>query len=109
MKSVAEYLSLYEPSPVLGAEGIERVKQPLYFLGVVAGASSLVVYDQIRQGAPLQWGSFITALIMSVLTFPYIYENAGLESAKMSFAKWCLAFQYGFFWPVLFERIREGV
>ena len=110
MTTFLNYFSLSEPRLVLAkGGGIQTVKQPLYFLAVLLGAFSLVIFNHIRDGAGYHWGSFVTSLIVSVLAFPYVYNHAGLKAARMSFAKWCLAFQYGFFWPAIFEKVQLSI
>lgn len=105
MNNVANYFSLWTDTPVLG-HGIERVRQPLYFLGVLGGACALVIFNALQGKSQLVWTPFVIALIVSIITFPYVYEHAGLGRARLSLAKWCLAFQYGFFWPALMDKVQ---
>lgn len=111
MSAALDYFALSEPRAVLSAKGggLERVKQPIYFIGVLLGAIALTVFNRVSEGAAWDWKSLVIALIVSILTFPYAYEHAGLSLSKMTLAKWCIAFQYGFFWPALLEKVKAAV
>jgi hypothetical protein len=78
------------------------------FLGVLLGAASKIVYDVVESGGLFEWKAFVVAAIASVVIFPYVYSNAGLNRGKATFAKWCLAFQNGFFWSVTMAALSKG-
>jgi hypothetical protein len=48
---------------------------------------------------------FVT--LKSVVTFPYIYDHAGLRRGGLTLAKWCSAFQNGFFWSVAMAALSK--
>ena len=47
-------------------------------------------------------------VIASIVNIPMIYHNAGLDKVEVNFVKWCVAFQNGYFWPVL-EQIGKTI
>ena len=107
MGSVADFMLLLTEEPALGKGGIIEKRQPIYYSGVLAGAIGQAYFVHYREGAAFDWGAIVIALIVSLTTFAFVYERAGLNRAKMSFAKWCVAFQYGFFWPIVFGVIEK--
>ena len=108
--SPRDYFSLWTDSPVLGGSGVGRIRQPLFFSGVLLGALGQAVFDYYREGKTLGVGELVIAIIASLVTFPWVYYRAGLNRvAQMSFAKWCVSFQYGFFWPVILKVIEKAL
>jgi hypothetical protein len=100
LNAFVRYFSLERP--VMGGAGVER--QLVLFTGVVAGAVGQWLFTAFRTGnfAP---AGLILGLIASIVTFPAIYYNSGLDKTKVTFVKWCVAFQNGFFWPSLLEQV----
>jgi hypothetical protein len=95
--------------PIFGgkgkAAGVDR--QIVLFTGVLAGALGQWLFEGVRnRNFPL--GGLLLGLIASLVTFPVIYYNAGLDKTKVTFVKWCLAFQSGFFWPSILEQVGRG-
>jgi hypothetical protein len=110
MEKLAAYFSLWTDSPAYGSStGVVKIRQPFFFLGVLIGAMAHPVFDYYRDGSGMEAGQLIVAVIASLVTFPWVYYQAGLDRATMSFAKWCVAFQYGFFWPVIFKVIEKAL
>jgi hypothetical protein len=89
----------------MGASGVDR--QVILFSGVVAGTLGQWGFSGLQDGN-FSFLGLIPGLIASIVTFPFIYENAGLNKVKVNFVKWCVAFQNGFFWPVLLEQVGKG-
>jgi hypothetical protein len=110
---IKEYFSLLTDVPAFSArkivtsdEGTIRKAQPIFFIGVLLGSLAKVTYDHFMAGAPFHWGQLVGAAIGSIVSFPAIYNAAGLKRrGDMSFAKWCVAFQHGFFWQVVMQEI----
>ena len=73
------------------------------------GALAKVFYDwlAIQQPSALGWAPFAAAAIASLVAFPYIYEKAGLNRGSLTFAKWTVGFQNGFFWSVTIDAISK--
>jgi hypothetical protein len=91
-----------------GPDGKTTSNQPIFFIGVLLGALAKVAYDHFNGKAPFAWGSLAIAAIGSLVTFPMIYKRAGLSKmGRLTFAKWCVAFQYGFFWQFVFQEIEK--
>jgi predicted membrane channel-forming protein YqfA (hemolysin III family) len=110
LASIIDYFSLWTAVPELGGRGAQgRVRQPLVFFGVLLGALAKVVYDWLTasQTSALSWQSFVVAAIAGLVAFPYIYEKAGLNRGQLTFAKWAVAFQNGFFWTVAMDAISK--
>lgn len=98
------YFLLPTEVPAFGGAGTTSKNQPFYFLGVLLGALAKVLYDHFASAKPFQWGQLLVAAIASIVTFPTIYKSAGLSrKGQITFAKWCIAFQYGFFWQSVIE------
>lgn len=92
--------------PVLGGKkGVES--QFSLFTGVVAGSVGQWLFAALSSGKYV-WPGLALGLIASIVTFPLIYYNAGLNKEKLTFVKWCVAFQNGFFWPSLLDQVRQG-
>ena len=98
--AVLDYFSLWSEVPALGGPGRARTRQAVLFVGVLVGALSKVVYDAAQSSGPMEWLAFAVAAVASVVVFPYVYYHAGLNRGQLTLAKWCLAFQNGFFWSV---------
>ena len=109
--NLKEYFSLPTAVLVLGGKGgVTTQNQPVFFPGVLLGALSKVAYDHFQGTTPFAWGSLVIAVIGSFATFPTIYKNAGLSRVgRLTFAKWCVAFQYGLFWQVVFQEIGKNI
>jgi hypothetical protein len=91
--------------PVLGTGGVES--QLILFTGVIAGSVGQWIFTWIQDGE-LEVKRLIAGLIASVVVFPLIFRKAGLIKEKMNFTKWCVAFQNGFFWPVVFGQVAKA-
>lgn len=91
---------------VFGAAGVQS--QVVLFTGVVAGAIGRWLFSLIEQGSFSLTGLGL-GLIASIVTFPLIYHNAGLDKVDVNFVKWCVAFQNGYFWPVLLEQVGKAM
>jgi hypothetical protein len=105
LDKIRYYFSLERP--VLGGRdaGVER--QLILFTGVAAGSVGQWLFAGFQNNSfPL--GGLVVGLIASIVTFPAIFYNAGLNQAEMNFVKWCTAFQSGFFWPALLEQVGKG-
>jgi hypothetical protein len=108
-----EYFALLTDEPAFSArktvaqeEGTLKKAQPIFFIGVLAGALAKVIYDHFMSGVAFHWGHLVAAAIGSIVSFPAIYNAAGLKRrGDMSLAKWCVAFQHGFFWQVVMQEI----
>jgi hypothetical protein len=104
---ILDYFALRSDVPELGSGGRGTESQAILFLGVVLGAVSKVIYQAIQAHGIIEWRSLIIALIASVVTFPYIYDHAGLRRGGLTLAKWCSAFQNGFFWSVAMAALSK--
>ena len=106
--NLMNYFSLETEVPAFGGSGKTTANQSVFFVGVLLGALSKVAYDYFDGKLPLTWGSFVLAAIGSIVTFPVIYKKAGLSRVgRLTFAKWCVAFQYGFFWQFIFHALQK--
>lgn len=103
LDSLWNYFSLARP--ILGRGSVER--QLILFTGVVAGSIGQWLFAAIQNDhfAP---AGLLLGLIASIVTFPAIFYNAGLDKVEVTFVKWCVAFQNGFFWPALLEQVGKG-
>lgn len=97
-EKIIDYFSLVSTEPLAGGTGTNR--QVKLYIGVLLGALSKVIYDLLASGEGVSFSSFLIAAIASVVVFPHIYKEAGLNKGPLTFSKWCLAFQNGFFWGV---------
>lgn len=86
----------------MGGSGVD--KQLILYTGVFAGTLGQWLFSSIQDEVYVL-GNLILGLIASIVAFPAIWSNAGLNTSKVNFVKWCVAFQNGFFWPVLLEQI----
>jgi len=77
------------------------------FTGVVAGAVGQWLFAATNSGR-FAWQGLVLGLIASIVTFPVIYNSAGLKNSNFTFVKWCVAFQSGFFWPALLDQVGRG-
>jgi len=89
----------------MGRSGVER--QLILFTGVVAGSIGQWLFAGIQSGH-FALAGLVLGLIASVVTFPAIFYNAGLNKVDVNFVKWCVAFQNGFFWPALLAQVGKG-
>jgi hypothetical protein len=108
LASLVDYFSLWTTVPELGGPAAQsRIRQPLLFLGVLLGALAKVIYDWLTapQTSGLAWQPFVVATIAGIVAFPYIYEKAGLNRGRLTFAKWTVSFQNGFFWSVAMDAL----
>ncbi|HTO08273.1 MAG TPA: hypothetical protein VMR86_14595 [Myxococcota bacterium] len=100
MTSLADYFSLWTrsapPASAAQAFPIERLRQPAFFLGVFAGAVSSFVFNHYRSGASLDSSALVLSLIASAVTFPLVYERAGLAQAE-------------FFWEIVIDLARATI
>ncbi len=88
-----------------GKSGTKR--EIILFTGVVAGTLGQWLFTAVGKGQ-IAWQGAILGLIASIVTFPVIFYNAGLDKEKLTFVKWCVAFQNGFFWPTLLEQVGKN-
>jgi hypothetical protein len=45
----------------------------------------------------------------SVLVYPVLWAKAGLKKQDdLNLAKWCIAFEHGYFWPVLLTQVARA-
>lgn len=95
-----DYFSLWTVVPAMGGSGTVKFRQVKLYVGVLFGALSKVVYDYLVGDGSIDYGAFLIAAIASIVVFPHIYYQSGLNKGHLTFAKWCLAFQSGFFWGV---------
>ena len=73
---------------------------------MLAGSLSKVVYDAFStEGTAITLAALLVAAIASIVTFPQIYNQAGLNRGPLTFMKWTVAFQNGFFWSVIMGEI----
>ena len=89
----------------MGRSGVER--QLILFTGVVAGSIGQWLFAGVQSGHFTPAG-LVLGLIASVVTFPAIFYNAGLNKVDVNFVKWCVAFQNGFFWPALLAQVGKS-
>jgi hypothetical protein len=97
--------------PVLGdSKGVKH--EVILFTGVVVGTAGQWLFAALTSGK-FVWQGLILGFIASIVTFPAIYYNAGLNKTDpkkpgLTFVRWCVAFQNGFFWPSLLEQVGRG-
>ena len=91
---------------VLGKSGVQS--QVILFTGVLAGTIGRWLFLLLEQGS-INLAGLGLGVIASIVTFPMIYHNAGLDKVEVNFVKWCVAFQNGYFWPVLLEQIGKTI
>lgn len=101
--AIRSYFSLERP--VLGHSGVER--QLILFTGVAAGSIGQWVFAGIQSNS-FALSTLVLGLIASIVIFPAIFQNAGLNKVEVNFVKWCVAFQNGFFWPALLAQIGKS-
>jgi hypothetical protein len=102
---VANYFLLQKP--VFGPSGGGVQRELALYTGVLAGVIAQWLSVALTSGDFSKVGLF-TGVVASIVTFPAIWQNPGLKAQGMSFVKWCIAFQNGFFWPALFGQIAAG-
>jgi hypothetical protein len=103
LSQIAGYFSLARP--VYGASGIKR--ELVLYTGVLAGVIGQWLIAALTNGS-FVWVSLLLGFVASLVTYPAIYNNAGLNRSNVTFVKWCVAFQNGYFWPALFEQVGKG-
>jgi hypothetical protein len=103
LDQVVGYFSLERPR--FGAAGV--IREIFLFTGVLAGVAGQLIITALPTGN-FAWTNFIPGLIAAFVTYPAIYYNAGLNKSNVSFVKWCVAFQNGYFWPALLEQVARG-
>jgi hypothetical protein len=103
LDQIIGYFSLERPR--FGAAGV--IREIFLFTGVLAGVVGQAIITELPTGN-LVWTSFIPGLIAAFVTYPAIYYNAGLNKSNMSFVKWCVAFQNGYFWPALLDQLGKS-
>ena len=99
------YFVLSSTVPAAGGIGTLQRRQIVLYLGVLAGALSNVIYNLLGSGPNFSYVPFVLALIASVVTFPGIYKQAGLNRGRITWAKWATAFQNGFFWSIAMGQL----
>lgn len=107
---IARWFSLErKPSDLMLGPGkpAKGDRQIVLFTGVLAGAAGQWLFAAVSSRT-YSFEGLVLGLIASVVTFPAIYYNAGLDRTKVTFVKWCVAFQNGFFWPTLLEQVGRG-
>jgi hypothetical protein len=102
LEPVVRYFDIRRP--VLGGTASEF----FLFSGVAAGTVGRWVLSVFDSG-PVNWQALVAGLVASIVTFPTIYTNAGLKDADKTFVKWCVAFQNGYFWPVVLEQVGKTI
>jgi hypothetical protein len=90
----------------LGGRGV--VKEVVLFTGVVVGTVGQWLFSSFTNGK-FAWQGLVLGFVASFVTFPVIFYNAGLNKTKLTFVKWCVAFQNGFFWPTLLEQVGRSL
>jgi hypothetical protein len=100
MNKIIHWFSLERP--VLGKDGVKS--EIILFTGVVVGTVGQWLFTALGDGK-FRWQGLVLGFIASIVTFPVIFYQAGLNKTKFSFVKWCVAFQNGFFWPTLLEQV----
>jgi hypothetical protein len=103
LEQIVGYFSLERPR--FGSAGV--IREIFLFTGVVAGVVGQSIIVALSTGN-FPWINLIPGLIASIVIYPAIYYNAGLNKSNMSFVKWCVAFQNGYFWPSLLEQVSHG-
>jgi hypothetical protein len=105
LDSMTHYFFL--ESPMMG--GSTGVKRQLFlYTGVVSGTAAKWLFDLVS-GASSGSAPLLLGFIASIVIFPAIYEEAGLNRSRADFVKWCVAFQNGFFWVALLDTIGKTV
>jgi hypothetical protein len=89
-----------------GAAGV--VSELFLFSGVAAGTIGRWLISLLDQES-FSWTGLLAGLVAAIVTFPAIYANAGLNRSDKTFVKWCVAFQNGYFWPVLLEQVGKAI
>jgi hypothetical protein len=100
LDQVKAYFSLERPR--FGAVGV--IREIFLFTGVLAGVIGQSIITALPTGN-FVWTSIVPGLIAAFVTYPAIYYNAGLNKSNVSFVKWCVAFQNGYFWPALLDQV----
>lgn len=104
LKGLRSYFLLERPV-MGGSKGVDR--QVVLFTGVVAGSVGQWVFAGLEdRNFPVS--RLALGLIASIVTFPTIFQKAGLNQVKVTLVKWCVAFQSGFFWPALLDQVAKG-
>lgn len=103
-----DYFSLWADIPVAGARGIGKVRQIVLYVGVLAGIGGKLVYDHFASDQFITIPSIILSIIISIVIFPKIYYDAGLNKGDLNFVKWCVAFQNGYFWTAIFDAVSQS-
>jgi hypothetical protein len=109
MRSVADYFSLWSEVPAFGSDSTTKARQPILLLGVVAGALGSLVLEWSTSKNPIAISSAVAAVVGGIASFPSIYYGAGLNRGPLSLAKWCLAFQNGFFWEAVLHTASQAI
>lgn len=104
LNKIIHYFSL-QRSQLGDNEGVKR--ELILFSGVLLGTVGHWIFNML-QNNQFAWPGLILGLIAGVVVFPTIYYQAELKRSKVTFVKWCVAFQNGFFWPALFELVGQS-
>ena len=105
---LAGYFSLRTQMAVLGGAGAVFKKELKLYAGVAMGTMARPIYDALINSTPIGWPIVGAGLIASVIVFPAVYANGGMNRGSLTLAKWCVAFQNGFFWQALMETISSS-
>jgi len=99
---IANYFLM--PRPVYGG-GKGVFYEVILLLGVIAGCIAQWVLDSLNTGS-FPWVRLLAGVIASIVIFPTVWQRAGLKNTdNLSLSKWCVAFQNGYFWPVLMTQV----
>jgi|GEM_PF-5488744 len=101
MNKIIHWFSLERA--VMGPGGVKS--EVILFTGVVVGTVGQWLFTALGPDGKFRWQGLVLGFIASIVTFPVIFYQAGLNKTKLSFVKWCVAVQNGFFWPTLLEQV----
>ena len=107
--SLKKYFALESQIAILGERGSTNRRQLRLYIGVLCGAMAKEAYDALQSSAPISWTRIAMAFIASIVVFPALYSTAGLNRGPLTFSKWCIAFQNGFFWGVTIDGIGNSM
>jgi hypothetical protein len=92
----------------MGKGGLVITKEVKLYLGVAGGVAARPIYDALINSTSVAWPLVLAGIIASVLIFPGVYDKGELNRGPLTWAKWCIAFQNGFFWQSLVETIAKS-
>lgn len=104
--NLIKYFALEARIPQAGP--IKKLHQEILYLGVLAGIFGKALNEYFLNGSQISVGQLASGVIISLVIFPVVYRHGGFDRRRLNLVTWCIAFQNGFFWPIMLERVTNA-